>query len=127
MKKVIRLWNENDYNAVYTILKEKKYDYTIENFQKDFKKINSMKKFCYLIYLLSNDYSVQNTLLVCDFLMYSDTFFYDIHPVLRMIINHAISLFPAEHALLEWVVCNYENHPDSPFTNKEIDDFKSRL
>ena len=127
MKKIIKLWNKCDYNAVYNTLKEKEYDYTIENLEKDFSKVNSMNKFCYLIYLLSRDYSVKNTLLVCDFLIYTDTFFYDIYSVIRMIVSHAVSLFPTEHALLEWIVLNYENHPDSPFTNEEIEEFKSKL
>lgn len=127
MKKLIKLWEEFDYYSVYTVLKEKGYDYTIDNLEKDFGKINSMNKFCYLIYLLSNDYSAKNTLLVCDFLMYTDTFFYDVHPVIRMIVQRAIELFPKEKTLLEWVVSTYENHPDSPFENEEIAVYKEKL
>lgn len=127
MKKITRLWKKHDYHSIYVILKEKGYDYTIDNIEKDFGKIRSMDKFCYLIYLLSNDYSVENTLLVCDFLMYTDTFFYDIHPAIRMIVQRALELFPTERILLEWVVSIYENHPDSPFEETELIAFKERL
>ena len=127
VKELIQLWKDREYHSIYAILKEKEYDYTIDNLEKDFGKISSMDKFCYLIYLLSNDYSVKNTLLVCDFLMYTDTFFYDIHPVIRMIVQRAIELFPTESILLEWVISTYENHPDSPFEESEIAAFKERI
>lgn len=75
MKQILHLLKEREYDLVYSILKEEGYDYTIDNFKKDFGKINSIELFCYLVYLLSNDCSVKNTLFFCDFLMYTDTFF----------------------------------------------------
>lgn len=127
MRKVIRLWKKGDYYSVYTILKTQGYDYSIENIAKDFGSIGSMDKFCYLVYLLSNEYSVKNSLLICDFLMYTDTFFYDIHPVIRMIIKRAIELYPTENSLVKWVVTNYEGNPDSPFDNQEMMAYKAKL
>ena len=127
MKKLIRLWKKREFHSVYTILKTKEYDYTIDNFEKDFNKVSSIDKFCYLIYLLSNDYSVKNILLLCDFLMYTDTFFYDIHPVIQMFIRQALELFPKEPTLIEWIVSTYEKHPDSPFEENDIINFKEQL
>lgn len=124
LKKTVQLWRKRDYHSVYVFLKEKNYNYTIDNLEKDFNKVSSIDKFCYLIYLLSNEYSVKNTLLVCDFLIYTDTFFYDVHPVIRMIIQHAIILFPTDQRLVEWIISTYENHPDSPFDASEIVAFK---
>ena len=77
--------------------------------------------------MLSKDYSVKNTLLLCDFLMYTDTFFYDIHPVIQMFICRALELFPKDPTLLEWVVSTYVNHPDSPFEEAEMITFKEQL
>ena len=124
MRKLIRLWKKQDYHSVYEILKTKEYDYTIDNIEKDFAKISSTDKFCYLIYWLSKDFSVKNTLLLCDFLIYTDTFFYDIHPVIQMFILRALELFPEEPKLLEWVISTYETHPDSPFGETEMNAFK---
>ena len=59
--------------------------------------------------------------------MYTDTFFYDIHPVIQMFIGRALELFPKDPTLLEWVVSTYENHPDSPFEEAEMITFKERL
>lgn len=127
MKELIRLWKKRDYHSVYATLKTREYDYTIDNLDKDFAKVSSTDKFCYLVYLLSKDYSVKNTLLLCDFLMYTDTFFYEIHPVIQMFIRRALELFPKEQTLLEWVVSTYENHPDSPFDETEMISFKEQL
>ena len=95
--------------------------------QKDFAKVSSADKFCYLVYLLSKEYTIYNTLLLCDFLMYTDTFFYDIHSVIQMFIRRALELFPKDTTLLEWVVSTYETHPDTPFEEKEIIAFKKQL
>lgn len=127
MKELLRLWKQRDYDSIYSTLKQTGYDYTIDNLERDFWKIPSIEKFCYLIYLLSKDYSVKNTILVCDFLMYTDTFFYNIHPVVRMITLQALEMYPTDCVLLKWIVSNYENHPDSPYKEAEIIAFKERL
>lgn len=127
MKNLIRLWKERDYHSIYEILKTKEYDYTIDNFEKDFAKISSSDKFCYLVYLLSKEFTVKNTLLLCDFLMYTDTFFYDIYPVIQMFVRRALDMFPNERTLLTWVISTYEAHPDSPFEEAEMISFKERL
>lgn len=75
MKKLSQLWKKYNYNSIYSVLSEKNYNYTLGNIERDFNKIDSSNKFCYLIYLLSRDYSVKNVLLICDFLTYTDTFF----------------------------------------------------
>ena len=126
LKEIIKAWKKYDFRFVYNNLRVMNYNYTLDNLEHDFSKINSTLKYCYLIYLLSNECTVKNTLLICDFLIYTDTFFYDVHPVIRMLINQAYQLFPKEKTLLEWVVINYENHPDSPFSLEELDKFKTQ-
>ena len=127
MKELLHLWKKRDYHSIFCALKQANYDYTIDNLERDFGRIPSIEKFCYLIYLLSNDFSVKNVILVCDFLMYTDTFFYDIHPVVHMITLRALEMHPTESALLEWIVSNYENHPESPYKEVEIISLKERL
>ena len=126
LKKINRYWKECNYRSLYENLKEKEYDYTIEKFDRDFCKISSMNKFCYLIYLLSKDYSVKNVILVCNFLTFTDTFFYDIHVVIKMIMLQALNAFPRDKMLLEWIISIYEGHPDSPFSKSEIDLYKKQ-
>lgn len=44
-----------------------------------------------------------------------------------MIVKRAIELFSTENILLEWVISTYENHPDSPFKESEIIEYKKQL
>lgn len=127
MKTVIKKWKERDYNYVYTTLQEKKYQYTLDNLEKDFSSISSIEKYCYLIYLLSKDNSPSNTILICDFLIYTDTFFFDIYPVIRFFIQQSLGVYPFNKSILRWIVDTYDSHPDSPFSEKEMNLYKLNL
>lgn len=124
MKKIICELKKHDFNYVYTALNKKKYNYTLENLTKDFSSVSSSSKYCYLIYLLAKEYTPQNIILICDFLTFTDTFFFDIHPVIYMFIKQALQVFPANKYITDWVILNYENHPDSPFSTDEINEYK---
>lgn len=120
LKDIIKQWKKHDYNYVYTNLHKMGYSYTLDNFDRDFKKIKSEDRFSYLIYLLSKEYTPQNVILLCDLLTFTDTFFYDIHPVIHMFLKQALLEFPSDKLLLQWISCNYEGHPDSPFSKDKI-------
>jgi|GEM_PF-6309618 len=51
------------------------YVYTLERFTHDFSKVNSMKKYCYLLYVMSRNETPDIHILICDTLMFIDTFF----------------------------------------------------
>ena len=127
MKQIGRLLKEHDFRTVYESLNEINYNYTIENFERDFKKNDSADKFCYLVYLISKEKIPANVLLLCDFLMYTDTFFYDVHAVIYDYLCQIMRLFPDDKKVLEWVVATYDSHPDSPFHVDEIEEFKIKL
>ncbi|MCM1227591.1 MAG: hypothetical protein NC320_09285 [Clostridium sp.] len=120
MKKIICEFKKHNFNYVYTTLNKKEYNYTLDNLTKDFSSVSSSSKYCYLIYLLAKEYTPHNIILICDFLTFTDTFFFDIHPVIYMFINQALQAFPSNKYIIDWVIFNYENHPDSPFSIDEI-------
>lgn len=97
-----------------------KYEYTIDNFEKDFAMISSLNKFIYLIYLISNENTFQNVILICDFLEYTDTFFFDIYSVIGFFIRQYLNSNPKDLKMKEWVISRYSENPDSPFTRDEI-------
>lgn len=126
MKPILRLLKKGNYNAVYCKLKENNYEYTLDNLKKDFSNIDSKDMFCYLIYLLSKDRSINHTLLICDFLMYTDTFFYDIYPVIKMIVQHTLSLSNLNSSSVElkrWVLDIFWGNPDCPFNTLEMEQY----
>lgn len=121
IEKYQKQWRKHDYNYVYTNLQKMGYSYILDNFERDFKKIKSEDRFSYLIYLLSKEYTPQHVILLCDLLMFTDMFFYYIHPVINMFLQQALLVFPNDKLLLQWIACNYEGHPDSPFSKDEIE------
>ena len=84
MKKIIKQCKNGNYNSVYETLKLKNYEYTLDKFENDFSSLKSYEKYSYLIYLLSRENTPQNAILLCDVLLYTDTFFFDIHPVIHL-------------------------------------------
>lgn len=127
MKNIAKLLKMHDFKTLYELLKNKDYGYSLESFDRDFKKNISSDKFSYLVYLNAREKSVKNILLLCDFLLYTDTFFYDIHPVIYDYLNQGLSMFPADKQLLKWIISIYENHPDSPFSLSELEKIKLAL
>ena len=124
MKNITKLLKMHDFKTLYELLKNNEYRYSLEGFDRDFKKNISSDKFSYLVYLNAREKSVKNILLLCDFLLYTDTFFYDIHPVIYDYLHQGLSMFPTDKQLLNWIISVYENHPDSPFDSSEIEKIK---
>lgn len=127
MKQIIKQWKNGNYNYVYNQLKKINYKYTLDNFERDFSKINSEKRFCYLIYLLSKENTPYNTILLCELLIYTDTFFFEIHSVIKMFIQQSLNLYPFNTVIMNWILDTYDNHPDSPFSNDELNLYKCKL
>ena len=127
LKKIIKQWKNGNYNYVYETLKLKNYDYTLDNLEKDFSSIKSKDKYSYLIYLLSKENTPQNVILLCDTLLYTDTFFFDIHPVIYMFLQQSLILHPFDISILKWIISVYDNHPDSSFSHEVINTYKNKL
>lgn len=127
MNKIIKQWKNGNYNFVYEYLKSKNYNYTLDNLEKDFSLIKSKDKYSYLIYLLSRENTPKNAILLCDVLLYTDTFFCDIHPVIYLFLQQSLLLHPFDVSIINWIVSVYDNHPDSPFSYEEIDMYKNKL
>ncbi len=125
MKDVIKSMKKHNFCDVSMSLKERKYIYSLDNFSKDFFRVNGIDRYCYLIYLLAKEYTQDNVILLCDYLMYMDKPFYDVHPVIHMYLQQALTAFPEDKKLISWIVEVYENHPDSPFSQDEISEMKS--
>lgn len=127
MKEIIKQWKKGNYNFVYEQLKKKDFEYTLDNLERNFSSINSQDKYCYFIYLLSKENTPRNTILLCDVLLYTDTFFYDVNPVIRMFLQQSLNLYPFDISIISWILDTYDNNLDSPFSSAEINLYKSKL
>ncbi len=127
MKMIIKKLKNGEFNYVYNSLKKIKYNYSLDNLSKDFSSVDSKDMYCYLIYLLSVEHIPFYYILLCDYILYLGTFFYDIHPVIHMFMKQALEEYTYNKSIINWIIATYENHPDSPFSNDELQFLKSKL
>lgn len=112
-----------DFQFVYDELKKSDFEYTLENIEKEFSSVDNRDMFCYLLYLISNENTPKYTILLCDYLMYSGTFFYNRETVIRYLLDNCLVKNGNDITLIEWILSMYEYNPDSPYNEKEIANF----
>lgn len=83
-KKLKNKIKHGDFQFVYDELKKSDFEYTLENIEKEFSSVDNRDMFCYLLYLISNENTPKHTILLCDYLMYSGTFFYNRETVISI-------------------------------------------
>lgn len=127
MNEIQKNLNKGNYQEVYQELKSRKYCYSIDNFTRDFKKISSEKKFSFLHYVIANEESPALHILICEFLMYTDTFFYDIYSVIKWHLKRALEISPGNTSVLQWIICTFSDFSGSPFSEDELSDYKKIL
>ena len=112
------------FHELYLELKETNYSYSIVSFDKDFKGIDSALKFCFLLYLTCVDDSIRLRMLICDFLLYTDTFFDDIYAVIKTHLSAALLMDKEQRiVILHWIINNFYGHPDSVYNDTEMESF----
>ena len=112
-----------DFQFVYDELKKSDFEYTLENIEKEFSSVDNRDMFCYLLYVVSNENTPKHTILLCDYLMYSGTFFYNRETVIRYLLDNCLVKNGNDITLIEWILSMYEYNPDSPYNEKEIANF----
>lgn len=112
-----------DYQFVYDELKNAGFDYTLDNLEREFSSVDDRDMFCYLLYLISNENTPANTILLCDYLVYSETFFYNRETVIRYLLDNCLMKNGNDITLIEWILSIYEYNPSSPYSEEEIAEF----
>ena len=123
MKKLIKLLQKRMYHDIYIQLEGKKYQYTLESLNKDFNDVDELNLYCYLIYVLSKQQTCEMSILICEYLMFLGTPFYDIYPVIRYHLDISLLASPNNLEILNWIASIFFEHPDSPYTDNELLDF----
>lgn len=126
-KDLIKKMKKGCFQSVYEELDSAHYAYTLEAFTRDFESVGSEMKFAYLQYLIAKEETPDIHLLLCDFLMWTDTFFFDMYPVLNWHLRRALEISPNNVKVLQWITCNFSGHPDSPFSEDEMAEYSEVL
>lgn len=127
MNEYEKMMSEGLYSALYRKLKEDKFHYVLEEFSKAFNNVASEKKYAYLMYAIAKCETPDIHLLICDLFLYTDLFFDDMYTVQKWHLKRALEISPNNKEVLQWIVDIFRNHPDSPFSVKELSDYDSTL
>lgn len=127
MNEYEKMMSNGLYNALYEKLVEEKFQYFIEEFSEAFKNVASEKKYAYLTYAVAKSETPDLHLLICDLLLYTDLFFYDMYTVQKWHLKRALEISPNNKEVLQWIVDIFSNHPDSPFSLEELSDYNNIL
>lgn len=120
MKKVIKCLKKQLYKDAFELLEKEQYQYSLESLVKDFSDIDHMNLYCFLTYVLSIKENSSFHLLICDFLIFQGTFFYDIYPVIRWHLNIALKQDNNNLNTLNWIIEMFYEHPGSPYSDSEL-------
>jgi hypothetical protein len=127
MKKLKNMMLDGLYSTLYEKLEEMNFHYDLEEYTKCFKGINSEKKYAYLTYVMARCETPDLHLLICDFLSFTDTFFFDRYTVQKWHLKRALEISPNNVKVLQWITCTFNDHPDPPFSEEELSEYNNLL
>lgn len=96
---------------------------TLELICKKFEKTDNRSVVLFLIYIIATEQSEDNIILLFDYLMYIEPPCDDIHLMIKLF-SKLQKEHSSENKVFRWIVDTYESHPDSPFSNEEIVEYK---
>jgi hypothetical protein len=127
MKKLKMMLSDGSYNALYQKLEEIHFCYDLEGFAKTFEGVGSEKKYAFLMYAIAKNEKPDLHLLICDLLSYTDTFFFDRYTLQKWHLKRALEISPNNIQALQWIICTFDGHPDSPFSTEELVNYSKKL
>lgn len=127
MNKFAKMLSKGEYNQLYEVLESIHFQYDLVGFACLFKKVSSEKKYAYLTYAISRAETPELHLLVCDFVLFTDTFFYDMYPVQKWHLKRALEIAPNNIKVLQWIISIFDSHPDCPFSEEEMAQYREGL
>jgi hypothetical protein len=120
MKNAIQSIKGKMYQDAYNHLQAINYQYNLESIDTDFKKIDRLELYCYLLYVLAMNQAPEMYILICEYLYFLGTPFHDIFTVIRYHLDVALLQNHNNNAVLNWIICSFHEHPDSPYLESEL-------
>lgn len=133
MNKIAQLLNDGLYSEVYEELLCEREAFVQDAYSLEFfcgEKLNSVnaeKKFAYLNYAVARKESVELHIFICNYLLYGDCLFDDIHTVVNWHFRRALEISNNSSKVLLEILTNYKDHPDSPFSKEEMENYEILL
>lgn len=123
-----KLLLECRFSEILVLLKEHNQCLSLDwiaNFKED---VPPEKIYSFLTYVLAQEDSANNRILLCHYLMFMNEFFDDIYTVVKYHVLRPAHTREEQQELYEWTLFNFDDgHPDSPFSDEELNQMKQWL
>lgn len=114
-----------DFCGAYKELVSLNYDFCFENIVRDFKKVDSVKMYAFMMYAISQKEEITKHITICNYLYFMNPYINGADKIIRWHILRALELFPNSVSIIgRWVIDIYDGNPDCPFSDEEMYQFK---
>ena len=116
-----------DFLKAYEHLKSLNYDFCFENTARDFKKVNSVTMYAFMMFVISQEDATKH-MTICNYLYFMNPYISGADQIIRWHILRALEMFPQSASMIRcWVMSIYDGNPDCPFTDVELQKIKSKV
>lgn len=119
MKEIEKRIKRGEYLKAYEKLEEAKFLYTLEEWEKFFKRLKCKDIYCFMMYVLSKKESPDIYHSICELIFYNP-FFYESYSLIKWYVYKCINQFPEYKPILQWTIITFGDFPDSPFSKEEL-------
>lgn len=110
-----------DFSNAYKKLCQQHYSFCFDNLSVDFKEINSMLMYQFLMYSISKEESVERHLSICNYLYFMEPHITDSDSLIKWHLLRALEISPYDKNIIDnWIFGIYNGNPDCPFSDNEL-------
>lgn len=124
---LIKYLKQKDFEKVYNELEKNKFDYSLNSISKVFPNCDSILLYAFLMYSISKKDTAEKHLLICECLIYMDSYIYEATSMIYWHINYALKISNEIEKIMAWVIEIYGADPSSPFSEDEINCFAKNV
>ena len=117
-----------DFLNAYENLTCLNYDFRYESIAKDFKEVDSITMYTFMMYAISQNEDAAKHITICTYLYFMNPYINGADKLIRWHILRALEMFPESVSMICcWVMSIYNGNPDCPFTDTELQKIKSAV
>ena len=117
----------HDYRAAYEEMKANRIPFDFDSISTYFKKNDAVSMYRFLMYAISREETAQLHLAICYYLFFMDPIFSDNDSLIKWHLVRAFDISHDEDVLNNWIFGIYSGNPDCPFSDEELDYYRTFL
>ncbi len=126
-KYLLKQLKKRDFEKILVEFDKINFEYSFENLDKIFPKVDSALLYTFLMYSISKKETINKYIALCECLIYGTPYIYEANHMIYWLVNKAQLLNEDATNLLEWIIDVFACDPSSPFSEEEICVFAKKI